>query len=437
MIGESRRKSRKAVARQRQFPFRDRMERLDRWFRRAVVGLTFLAIVGLVAGSATGRYLVRRAVAQARWAVIGTVGLKPSRAEIEADWRLKREQAIKQTGATYREIFADATPERKRLLQFAGLDPGQAVLRWGNFDKILLLPGTVFVPDDTGRSYRMRPNTRAVWLRGVDIPRGLAGFFLVPDTPELRQVVEGTGAVIVPDSAQTTNSWGFRGPEPELDAPLRGLILGDSNMQGFFVRDDQTPPAYLQVELERRLKTRVSILNTGHLGYSPEQFSHTLKEFGDRFRPHFVILSLCPNDFGDVADGIFGRGDWEEGNYWLEQIYDYCRTRGILCLTTPIPYDQQITSLRGEGYYPGQINNLSRASSLHYCFPIEDLVDEFLKLRLEAQKTGAAISSNPLYNLHLDDHHFSPRGAEVWSRAVGRRLARLLEGMRQRRLLSF
>ncbi len=437
MIGGTHRRSRRAMARQRQFAFRDRMERLERRFRRAIVGLTVLALAGLVAGSPTGRYVVRRAVAQARWALIGTVGLKPSRAEVEADWQVKRQRAIEQASATYREIFAEASPERKRLLRFAGLAPGAAVLRWGNYDKILVLPGTVFIPDDTGRSYRMRPETRAVWLRGVEIPRSLSGFFLVPDTPELRRVVDGTGAVIVPDSAQTTNAWGFRGPEPDLDAPLRGLVLGDSNMQGFFVRDDQTPPAYLQGELERCLKTRVSILNTGHLGYSPEQFFYTLREYGDRFRPQFVVLSLCPNDFGDIADALAGRGDWEEGKYWLEQIYDYCRVRRILCLTTPIPYDQQITALRGEGHYPGQVNNLSQASSLHYCFPIEDLVDEFLKLRLDAQRTGAAISANPLYNLHLDDHHFSPRGAEVWSRAVGRRLAVLLETMRERKLLAF
>ena len=31
----------------------------------------------------------------------------------------------------------------------------------------------------------------------------------------------------VETSRQTTNSWGLRGPEPDRNAPLRGIVLGD------------------------------------------------------------------------------------------------------------------------------------------------------------------------------------------------------------------
>ena len=52
------------------------------------------------------------------------------------------------------------------------------------------------------------------------------------------------------------------------------------------------------------MKTKVSILNTGHLGYSPEQYYYSLVEYADRFRPHFVVVSVFSNDFaGDMADG--------------------------------------------------------------------------------------------------------------------------------------
>ena len=87
----------------------------------------------------------------------------------------------------YREIYAEAKPEMRRLLDYAGLDPDRCVIRWGNFDRTLLLPGSVFREDDDGRSYALRPGTRSVWLRRVALPRDLSGFFLVPDGPDLDQ----------------------------------------------------------------------------------------------------------------------------------------------------------------------------------------------------------------------------------------------------------
>ncbi|MDB5351750.1 MAG: hypothetical protein JWN86_2997 [Planctomycetota bacterium] len=417
----------KPIIRQHVFPFLERWERNERRFRRAIVGFTLVMIALIIAATATGRNLARRAWSGSRRATLAVIGLPPDRAEIEADWRLRREDGVAQTAAAYRRIYAQTNPEMKRLLDYAGLEPGRAVLRWGNFDKILLLPGTVFQPDDAGRSYRMRPNVRSVWLNRVALPGGLDGFFLVPDRPELRDVVAGTGAAIVAGSSQTTNSWGCRGPEPDVHAPIRGLILGDSNMQGLFVADDETPPERLRHELETRLKTRVSLLNTGHLGYSPEQFYATLAEYNDRFRPHFVLLTLCVNDFGDVGAATNGTLDLSEGKYWIDRITDYCRTRDIPCIVSPMPVDYQVTAPRRERNYPGQIANLSQVSSLLYCFPIEDLADEFLRLRIEADRGGYSLPSNPLYNSHIDDHHFSPRGTEIWGRALGRRLALLLE----------
>ena len=102
-----------------------------------------------------------------------------------------------------------------------------------------------------------------------------------------------------------------------------------------------------------------------------------------------MILSLCANDFGDVAEALDGRVDLARGAYWIEQIYQYCRVRKILCVTSPVPNDHQVTGLRREGAYPGPDRRpLPGASSLHYCFPIEDLVDEFLRLRLESRATA-------------------------------------------------
>ena len=117
-------------------------------------------------------------------------------------------------------------------------------------------------------------------------------------------------------------------------------------MQGLFVGDEQTPSECLKRHLSRDLKARVEVLNTGHLGYSPEQEYYTLREYADRFRPRFVVLNLFANDFGDLFEVLDGKGDWEEGKYWLGQITQFCRTRGLICLTVPAPWVNQLEGQR-------------------------------------------------------------------------------------------
>ena len=151
-------------------------------------------------------------------------------------------------------------------MNYAGNDPATGILRWGNFSSTLLLPSTIFEPDDTGRSYRLRPHSRAVWLRNLTIQRIPLTFFLVPEGPHLEDAMRGTTAVLVPGSLQTTNSWGLRGPEPDATAPLRGIVIGDSFMQGLFIADDQTPSECLRRVLESQRKTKASILEHGPSG---------------------------------------------------------------------------------------------------------------------------------------------------------------------------
>ena len=52
----------------------------------------------------------------------------------------------------------------------------------------------------------------------------------------------------------------------------------------------------------------VEILNTGHLGYSPEQYYYSLIEYARRFPPRFVVVSLFANDFGDFQEVLEGKG---------------------------------------------------------------------------------------------------------------------------------
>src|SRR5207248_7597291 len=164
--------------------------------------------------------------ARSRWSLLRVVGVPPARDEIEADWKRRRLHEIEQTKAKLRSTYAEYGTSMQRLLDYAGLDPDHALLRWGNFDRTIYLPSTVFEPDDTGRSYRFRPNTRSIWVRNMKLKGGILAYFPVLDRPNLAEVIAGTGALVVSTSVQNTNSWGLRGPEPNTAAPLRGIVLG-------------------------------------------------------------------------------------------------------------------------------------------------------------------------------------------------------------------
>ena len=249
--------------------------------------------------------------------------------------------------------------------------------------------------------------------------------------------MKDTSAVIVEGAAQTTNSWGLRGPEPDPSAPLRGIVLGDSYMQGLFVGDEETPSECLRRELQDHFKKSASILNTGHLGYSPEQEFHTLVEYADRFHPQFVVLSLFANDFGGIEDVLQGGGDWDDSNYWIGEILQYCRTKGLICLVVPVPLERQVFARRFAGHYQGRISNFLESSGQDYVDPIEDFVDEHIKLLIEGERAHNRPANSPLYNGRIADGHFSALGCQVWAKAVARRLELLLEKARDAKALTF
>src|SRR4051794_36853453 len=415
------------ASRQRVFAFLERSRRRQRRFKQTIVFSTVLAIGSLFAALPRGRYLAAELGHQVNRLARRGFGIPPDRRDIDEDWRRFRLQRVEDTSRQFRQVFSSIEEPLQKLMIYAGNDPKTGLLRWGNLTQTLLLPSTIFLPDDAGRSYRLRPLTRAVWLRNITIKGIPLTFFLVPDTPALPAAMAGTSAVLVPGSTQTTNSWGLRGPEPDLAAPLRGIVLGDSYMQGLFVPDDMTPAERLGRRLADRLGARVEVLNTGHLGYSPEQEYHTLREYAGRLGPQFVVLSLFANDFGDLFEVLDGKGDYVEGKYWLGEIAQFCRTHQLVLLVVPAPWVNQVDGERRSGFYPGRIANILEHSGMHYLDPIEAFTDAYLRQVEERKREGKPISPDPLFNGHVGDGHFSPLGCEVWARTVAERLVLLLD----------
>ncbi len=418
---------RSSAERQRLLPFLDRAGRRDRWFKRTILIATSLVIATLLFVLPRGRYVVASLASEARQAALATIGVPVPRSELDDRWRRSRLQGIEDSRRAHQVMYREVDQPYQRLMRYAGLDPEHGLLRWGNFDRTLLLPSKVFEADDTGRSYRLRPCVRSVWVRNLTLRSGVLMFFLVPDEPGLAEAVKGTLGIKVEGSQQTTNSWGLRGPEPDLDAPLRGIVLGDSYMQGLFIGDDQTPPESLRRYLETQLKTRVSILNTGHLGYSCEQYYYSLVAFAKRFRPHFVVVSIFANDFGDLFEVPRGRGDFEEGSYWLQKIAEFCNSRQLVKLFVVVPLETQMSATRRAEFYPGKISNMLHVSGTDFLNPVEDFVNAFLETINAGERQGRRPPGCPLFNVEIHDGHFSPLGSQVWAAAVGRRLTLLLE----------
>ncbi len=406
---------------QQVFTFLERRLQRERRIKTTILTLTVLVLVAMLAGTTTGRYLVTRCVLAAQSRFCAPVGGGPPRDVIEAETHARRAFGIEATRELVRQVYQESDPKTAEVFRYAAMTPDDAVLRWGNFNGTFLLSSRVFEPDDTGRSYRLRPHVASVWLGLGALPRGIAGYFLVPDGPELKALSQRIGVAIVPGTAQTTNSWGCRGPEPDPKADVRVIVLGDSMMQGLMVGDDETPPIFLEHELRARLGGTVSVLNTGTLGYSTEQYYYTLMQFLDRFRPHYIVVSLCGNDFPDDDDG------WNEALYWLDRIEQECRTTGRVCLVVPAPVDSQVAGSRSSNSFQSRMEQHLATPGTCYCNPIEEFVEENLRLFIAAQRAGRPTGTSPLYNGHLNDHHFSPLGSALWAKIVARRLILLRE----------
>lgn len=91
----------------------------------------------------------------------------------------------------------------------------------------------------------------------------------------------------------------------------RIVVLGDSQMAGFEVRQGQT----LSATLERYLNgqgVKAEVINTGVSGFSPAEALVVLENEALKYEPDFVILPLYANDFEDnIKSGIFPLDDDE------------------------------------------------------------------------------------------------------------------------------
>lgn len=129
------------------------------------------------------------------------------------------------------------------------------------------------------------------------------GFSLNPNLKSSQQRV----AFIVPI---TTNSLGLRGPEPgDKGDRFRIAVLGDSHTFGSGLRDEETLPAHLQVELNALAgQERFQVINAGSPAHSTVQELLQMRRLAPKLKADLWILAYTPeNDVHYNTDALRNR----------------------------------------------------------------------------------------------------------------------------------
>src|SRR5262249_9306444 len=133
--------------RQRVFAFLERSDRRRRWFKRTILLFTILVIAAILGAVPRGRYVVAALASEARVVALHSLGLPTPRSELDERWRRFRLQGIADSKRAHRRMFAEIDPAYRRLVSYAGLEPDHALVRWGDYDRALLLPPAVLQAD--------------------------------------------------------------------------------------------------------------------------------------------------------------------------------------------------------------------------------------------------------------------------------------------------
>ena len=423
-------------------PVLKRKKRLARRFKLAIVVATAVVMAGIGIGTESGRYALTRGWFGAKKTFRNAIGWSLGREwevdieEMEALRATETEHTLRGSEASFQRVFDQSSPAMQHLFEVAGMSPqpgaNQVLIRPGNINWGLILSSSVYEPHPS-LSFRFRPNTRSIFLRNVILAEGLTAIAHLPDSPEVLDAVERLNLTVNiarnergDIAVQTTNSLGLRGPEPDPSAEIQVLVIGDSYMQGFLIDDEDTPARCLERYLEETLETSVSVCNASNQGWGPKEYAAAMQEFCGK-DVDLVIVSVCPNDFGDGFLVINGRGDdWVRAEYYLRQIQRKCFVTNLPLICCPVPGEKQLRS-RLDGHYPARVATMMHMPSENYCYPIEAFTDVELRWRRDHVATTYPPLHSPLYNGEWGDGHFSPFGSRVWASAVGERAALVLQ----------
>jgi lysophospholipase L1-like esterase len=127
----------------------------------------------------------------------------------------------------------------------------------------------------------------------------------------LRKNFSGERRMLESTYTLSTNSLGFRGPEPE--APLKDtiLFLGDSFTMGFGVTDGREYPAVVRAALRAELGSAApEVINAGIGNTGNGRWIRFLARDAKALSPKVVVFQFCQNDISDnLREAFFSLTD--------------------------------------------------------------------------------------------------------------------------------
>jgi lysophospholipase L1-like esterase len=146
----------------------------------------------------------------------------------------------------------------------------------------------------------------------------------------------------------TTNSLGFRGPEPAQPSEGVVLALGDSFTQGYGVTDGKEWAALVRDRLGRDFGPgRVQLLNAGIGNTGHGRWVKFLEREAPKYSPRVVVLQLAGNDYEEnVRDALYKVGPDGE---LIEQPLAVTRERRLQSAIETVPglaYSRLVALLR-------------------------------------------------------------------------------------------
>lgn len=310
------------------------------------------------------------------------------------------------------------------------------------------------------------PDIKPIWVSSSNCvyrrsSNPLLGFELKPnyrcEKPDLRREYE------------STNSHGQRDLERSLEKRpgwSRVILLGDSVVEGFGVRETET----ISRQLEKQLATeKIEVLNFGVSAYCTRSEVELLETKGLSFKPDIVVLVFTSNDFDNfnreafvlererdrptvvkylflwshlfrkaaLELNLFGFGVDADPGRWnrraigennvasgLRRLSQLSRLHGFRTVVAVWPNFEDLGIVDGQ-FMPGESKDLvvERLSRM-YGIPVIRLSPAF-QTAYSAER--GAVSPRLLYTIG-DKMHPSPRGCSVAAQALKFHLARLKNG---------
>jgi GDSL-like Lipase/Acylhydrolase family len=319
---------------------------------------------------------------------------------IWAGHRILSPTMSERSASEFAAMYSKLPTESRNLLDAAGYGRDDRLICTANFDGVLVFSGSVMRLDPM-RGYRFKERQANLWV----FPRGLPYQIPIPDTEEVRAVLNETGVAIT--SREEINSYGCRGPEWKdiLEYDVRVLVVGDSFAEGILVPTEEVFPTRLQSELAARTGKKVLVANAGVIGYSTEQEFYTMSELVPQLRPDIVVLCFFANDVHRDHHEVLIKKNfnsaWEVAKEWLDRCVAYCRRQGIRFAVAVIPDRSQLSSRASRKRYQHRLEQIAYDLGIYLIDPDE----RFLSRRGES--------------LYLQgDDHLSSAGHEVLAKIL-------------------